>query len=189
MYHQFTGQFYNPVSNDLFELLVHRLIRIWSALRTLHSSYTRLETPLPPPIRIISLDRGNSRLTSEGRSCTENEGPVRINVRFRFMYARIETVQPGYFQNRIFNVLSPNFHIHVSVSALYIPRTGLPILCSQIGSPRSWEYIDRSQEHECRNWQRGCAVSFLRTHKSDFWYSAYRPNNSPLLYTGNSGAK
>jgi hypothetical protein len=32
------------------------------------------------------------------------------------------------FPRQNFNVLSPNFHTHVSVSDLYIPRIGLPIL-------------------------------------------------------------
>jgi hypothetical protein len=31
--------------------------------------------------------------------------------------------------------LSPNFHIHVSVSNLYIPRIGLHFSCSRIGRP------------------------------------------------------
>jgi hypothetical protein len=34
--------------------------------------------------------------------------------------------------------LIPNFHIHVSVSDLYIPK-------------EDWEYINRSQKHECGN--------------------------------------
>jgi hypothetical protein len=46
---------------------------------------------------------------------------------------------------------SPSFYIHVSVSDLYIPVIGLPILlqenrCSNVG------YIDRSQTHECGKW-------------------------------------
>ncbi len=36
------------------------------------------------------------------------------------------------FQKQSYNILSPNFHIHVSVSDLYIPRTDLPILLSWI---------------------------------------------------------
>jgi hypothetical protein len=31
---------------------------------------------------------------------------------------------------------------------------------------RSWECINRSQIHECGNWEGGRAVSFLGTHKS-----------------------
>ncbi len=41
---------------------------------------------------------------------------------------RNETARP--FISKNYNVLSPNFQIHVSVSNLYIPRIGLPILLS-----------------------------------------------------------
>jgi hypothetical protein len=60
-----------------------------------------------------------------------------------------------------------HFHIHVSVSDLYIPKIGLPILQADW----SWEYINRSQILECRNWERGRAISFLGIHKTDFWSS------------------
>jgi hypothetical protein len=44
--------------------------------------------------------------------------------------------------------LSPNFHIHVSVSELYIPTMCLPFLLEE-NVDRSWEYINCSQTHEC----------------------------------------
>ncbi len=45
---------------------------------------------------------------------------------------------------------SPNWHIHVSVSDLYIPTIHLPFLLQEIlYVDRSWEYINRSQTHEC----------------------------------------
>jgi hypothetical protein len=62
------------------------------------------------------------------------------------------------------NVLSPNFDIHESVSDLYIPRICLTILLqpNRQTDPGTTVYsINRSQTHECRNWERGCAVSFL----------------------------
>jgi hypothetical protein len=43
---------------------------------------------------------------------------------------------------------SPNFHIHVSVSDLYIPRIDLSILLQEIVD-QSWKYINRSQTHKC----------------------------------------
>jgi hypothetical protein len=61
--------------------------------------------------------------------------------------------------------LVPNFHIHTSVSDLYIPTIGSLIL------DQSWEYINRSQIHECRNWERGRVVSFLGIFVSNFRYS------------------
>ncbi len=39
--------------------------------------------------------------------------------------------------------LSPNFHIHVSVSDLYILRIGPHIFLQQNKADRSWEYINR----------------------------------------------
>jgi hypothetical protein len=48
--------------------------------------------------------------------------------------------------------LVPNFYIPVSMSGLYIPRIGLPQLNRQTDLG-SWEYINRSQIHECENWE------------------------------------
>ncbi len=53
--------------------------------------------------------------------------------------------------------LSPNFHIHVSMSELYIPTMGLPVLLEKI-CRLSWEYRNRSQTHECGNWGWGRAI-------------------------------
>jgi hypothetical protein len=39
------------------------------------------------------------------------------------------------FPEKEYRGLSPNFHIHVSVSDLYIPRIGLPILLEEICRP------------------------------------------------------
>ncbi len=49
---------------------------------------------------------------------------------------------------------SANFHIHVSVSELYIPMIDLPILLQEIYMDRSRDFINRSQIlyiHECGN--------------------------------------
>jgi hypothetical protein len=54
------------------------------------------------------------------------------------------------FPEKEYRGLSPNFHIHASVSDLYIPTIGLPSLLEEID--RSWDYINRSQRHECGNW-------------------------------------
>jgi hypothetical protein len=47
----------------------------------------------------------------------------------------------------------PNFHIHASfVSDLYIPTIDLPILLQEICGPLLGIYVNRSQTHECGNW-------------------------------------
>ncbi len=43
---------------------------------------------------------------------------------------------------------SPNFHIHVSVSDLYIPTMDLCLFCCRKYMDRSWKYINRSQTQE-----------------------------------------
>jgi hypothetical protein len=40
------------------------------------------------------------------------------------------------FPEKEYRGISPNFHIHVSVSELFIPTMGLPVLLEEI----SWEY-------------------------------------------------
>ncbi len=49
--------------------------------------------------------------------------------------------------------LSPNFHIHVSVSDIYIPAIGLSILLQEtMWTDPGNIYINRSQTHEFGNW-------------------------------------
>ncbi len=45
--------------------------------------------------------------------------------------------------------LSPNFHLHASMSDLYIPTIGLPILLEEICRPILGLNTNRSQTHEC----------------------------------------
>jgi hypothetical protein len=41
---------------------------------------------------------------------------------------RNEAARPRYLQKQNYNIMYPNFHIHLSVSHLYIPKIGLPFL-------------------------------------------------------------
>jgi hypothetical protein len=46
--------------------------------------------------------------------------------------------------------------------------------CAASGyADRSWEYINRTHKHECRNWDLGRAVPFLGIHVSNFRYSIF----------------
>ncbi len=49
------------------------------------------------------------------------------------------------------------------------PRS-VRLFCCLAFADRSWEYINCSQTQECRNWEWGCAVSFLGIFISSFWY-------------------
>ncbi len=73
-----------------------------------------------------------------------------------------------YSQKRNWYDLNPNFHIHVSVSDLYIPTIGPPIFLQQIR-----EYINRSQNHGCMNWDCSRAVPFLGIFVSNFRYCVF----------------
>jgi hypothetical protein len=64
--------------------------------------------------------------------------------------------------------LSPNFHIHVSVSDLYVPRIGPHISSSRKGRPIVGIYINRSLTHECRNWDWDPDIPFLGIFVSNF---------------------
>ncbi len=61
---------------------------------------------------------------------TSNEGPVRIQHKCLvpiYLFPKIK-LRGSLFPKQNYHVLSPNFHIHVSVSNLYIHRVGVPIL-------------------------------------------------------------
>ena len=65
--------------------------------------------------------------------------------------------------------LSPNFHIHVSVSYLYITRIGPHISCSRIGrSVVRILYINHSHTCEFENLDCGRAIPFLGIFVSNF---------------------
>ncbi len=68
--------------------------------------------------------------------------------------------------------LFPNFHIHVSVSDLYIPRIRPSFFLQQKRqTDRGNIYVDCSEISECRNW--GLAVLFLGIFVLNFRYSVF----------------
>ncbi len=94
-----------------------------------------------------------------------------INAWFPFMYSQKGNCAASLFPKQNCNVLSPNSYTHISVRDLYISRIGLCLFCcSQIcGVDRSWEYINRSQTHECgNNWDWGRAIPQKGIHKWNF---------------------
>ncbi len=78
------------------------------------------------------------------------------------------------FPEKEYRGLSPNFQIHVSVSELYIPTMELPFLLEEIQYvDGSWDFINRSQTHECRNWGWGHAIPRKGIYKRNFLCSAW----------------
>jgi hypothetical protein len=71
----------------------------------------------------------------------------------------------------------PHFHIHASVSDLYIPMIGPPIFLNQnmqadLGDIHT-VHINHTQKHECWNCDCGRAVPFLGIFVSNFRYSIF----------------
>ncbi len=83
--------------------------------------------------------------------------------------------KPIFPETKLFLRPCPNFYIHVSVSDLYIPTIGPQTQCSKIGG-RIVQMYNCPQIHECRNSERGRAVSFLGIFVSNFRCSASESN-------------
>jgi hypothetical protein len=81
--------------------------------------------------------------------------------------------------------LVPNSYIHVSVSDLYIPRIGMPVL---LQADQSWEYINCSQIHECGNWETEHYNSVLEITWPRSFISGNTKNRKPDIYIGFSMA-
>ncbi len=84
----------------------------------------------------------------------------------------------SFFPKQNYNVLSPNSYTPISVSNLYISRIGLSILLqpNMCGPILGIQYINRSQTHECGNWDGGRGIPRKGIHKWDFRCSC------PLTY-------
>jgi hypothetical protein len=69
-----------------------------------------------------------------------------------FMYSQKWNCTASLFLKQTYNVLSPISYTRISARDLYISRIRLYILLQPNMCDRSWEYINRSQTHECGNW-------------------------------------
>ncbi len=118
---------------------------------------------------------------------TANEGPVRIQSKclgFPIMYSQKWNCAASLFSKQNYNVLSLNSYIHVSVIDLYIPRISLSIFAAAKSVDRSWKYINRSQTHECRNWDWGLAVQCIKSSPvEDLYRSIMIVSIGPALNT------
>ncbi len=76
--------------------------------------------------------------------------------------------------------LSPNFHIHVSVSDLYSPRMGLHISSSRIGRPIVGIYKSLTGAW-CGNWDWDPDIPFLGIFVSKFRYIVFAVQSATML--------
>jgi hypothetical protein len=74
------------------------------------------------------------------------KGPVRIQYKCLvpiYVFPEMKPSGLAISRKQNYNVPSPNFHIHVSVNDLYIPRIGLFHFAAAKYADRSCEYINR----------------------------------------------
>ncbi len=85
-------------------------------------------------------------------SHTANEGPVRIQYKCLVpIYVFPEMKLLPKKQN--YKVLSPSSYTHISVRNLYMYfQDRSAYIAARKYMDKSWEYINRSQTHECGNW-------------------------------------
>jgi hypothetical protein len=69
----------------------------------------------------------------EGQHLQENTSEVREEP--ATLQRQNAEISKQIFPEKDYRGLSPNFHIHTSVSDLYIPKIGLPILLEEICRP------------------------------------------------------
>ncbi len=86
-----------------------------------------------------------------------------INVWFPFMYSRKWNC---YFQNRIIMFCLPVLTLIYLWEICMFPGS-VCLFCCGKNVDRSWEYINRSQTHECGYWDWGRAIPRKEIHK---WY-------------------
>ncbi len=96
------------------------------------------------------------------------EIPKKLGIWYPTVYRKFET---NITRNETARPLS-SFYIPVSMSHLYILMIDPPFF-AVLFVDRSWEYINRSQIHECRNWEWGRTVSFRGIFVSNFRDSAF----------------
>jgi hypothetical protein len=78
----------------------------------------------------------------------------------------------------------PNFYIHVFVRELYIyshHRSAYLLYCV-CGPIVGILNVNRSQINECRNWERGRAISILGIFVSNFRDGAFAVCHAPSIY-------
>ncbi len=98
---------------------------------------------------------------SPSQTYTGNKITVHTQYSYALCTAKFETNIPRKGRN-----CAASFHIHVSLT-IYIFPESVCLFCCRKYVNRSWEDINRSQTHECGNWDWGRAIPRKRIYK---WY-------------------
>ncbi len=152
-----------PGKPELADLLSERtrkhvLSRIFLTHKTLYPGlFKRAPAFIPRVFRNMHVEQKRQVSPPVNLSLLTGDGPLHCNE------------NPTYvFLEKKLRGLSPNFHSScVCERFLYIPRIGPHIFLQQNRQTDPWEHINRSQRHECGNWDWGRA-QFL------FWEYLFR---------------
>ncbi len=130
---------------------------------------------ISPMLKLIHMSANKANIFPAAFPTLQMKGrwASNINVWYRFYVFPEMKLLGLIFPKQNYDVLSPNFPTFMHLWAIYtFPGSICLFCCSQIDRPILGIYINRSEVHECRNWERGPTVLFLGIHKSDFRYSA-----------------
>ncbi len=92
----------------------------------------------------------------------------------------ISKIRDKYSQKRNCAAKIPIFHIYVSVG-IYKFSLSICLSCCRKYVDQSREYINRSQTHECGNWNWGRAIPRKGINKCNFRYSCGQVYNGGLM--------
>jgi hypothetical protein len=108
-------------------------------------------------------------LNSRQRRGTGGQGTSRTGTVYPLTLQRINIENlKQIFPQKELRGHSPYFNIHVCLWAIYIFTGLICLFCCGKYVDRSWKYINRSQTHECVNWDWGRAIPRKGIHKWDF---------------------
>ncbi len=104
---------------------------------------------------------------------------LQMKGRFPFMYSQKWNC---YFRNRIIMFCLP-VPTTIFLWEIYIFPGSVCLFWCRKYVDWSWEYLNRSQTHECGNWDWGRAIPQKGIHKWDFPYSALPSLNPFWVFT------
>ncbi len=106
-----------------------------------------------------------------------------INFWFPFINSQKWNCAASLFSKQNYIVLSPNVYTRISIERYIYFQDRSAYSAAGKYVDRSWEYINRSQTHECGNWDWGRAVPRKGIHKWDFRCSVYSEQRDSSAFT------
>ncbi len=102
--------------------------------------YSRVPRLLKRPLTAPSFGQTRGNICPKGITRIDRERYIQY-VRMHALQRQNTEISKQIFPEKEYRGLSPSFHIHASVSDLYIPTIGLPILLEEICRPILGLYI------------------------------------------------